>query len=272
MSLSVEQAITALDVSIFNIESQTTINDRRSFLALQAAVRQHNNGYVYLECGSHLGGSLLPHVLDPSCRIFYSVDKRPPEQPDERGVQFPSTDNSSLRMIAMLQNHASKELVAKVQTFDVDASMLTSSQIQEKPDLILIDAEHTNAAVFSDFLSIYRLCQPAAIYAFHDTNLIYSGLQNIETFLRHVGIDFASYILPDFVFALATNEGKRTLRPIGERSQQAAILPACPQPAHDGTLRHRASPFRDAAEARSIAAIGAAGIWGPRDRICRCSQ
>jgi len=104
-----------------------------------------------------------------------------------------------------------------LQCGSIDASMLTSSQIQEKPDLILIDAEHTNAAVFSDFLSIYRLCQPAAMYAFHDANLIYSGLQNIETFLRHVGIDFASYILPDFLFALATNEGKRTLRPIGER-------------------------------------------------------
>jgi hypothetical protein len=44
-----EQSIASLDVSIFSIESQTSIDDRRSLLAIQNAVRHWKNGYVYLE-------------------------------------------------------------------------------------------------------------------------------------------------------------------------------------------------------------------------------
>jgi hypothetical protein len=215
-----DQSIAALDASLFRVESQTSSDDRRSFLAIQNAVRHWKSEYVYLECGSHIGGSLLPHVLDPRCRLAYSVDKRPPSQPDERGVSFAYPHNSSQRMIAMLAQHAAASDLAKLRTFDMDAGALTASQIAEQPDLVLIDAEHTNVAVFRDFLNLYRLCHPATIYAFHDANLIISGLQNIEMFLRYCGVAFDSYILPSVVYVLATNDARDVLRPVGEKFGQ----------------------------------------------------
>jgi len=90
--------IANLDISLFQIDSQTTRDDRRSFLAVHNAMRSAKDGYVYLECGSHIGGSLLPHILDPRCRLAYSVDKRPAALPDERGVLF-YPDNQTKRMV-----------------------------------------------------------------------------------------------------------------------------------------------------------------------------
>ena len=58
--------VAALDLSLFDaIPSQSSAWDRRSLLACQAAIRQRIGRYVYLEIGSHLGGSLQTHVLDP---------------------------------------------------------------------------------------------------------------------------------------------------------------------------------------------------------------
>jgi len=217
VAINFDQSIACLDVSIFQIETQTTVEDRRSFLAIQDAVRRWKKEYVYLECGSHLGGSLLPHILDPRCRLLYSVDRRPPVQPDERGINYEYPDNSSQRMIALLSQYATSTSLAKLQTFDMDASTLTASQIQEIPDLVLIDAEHTNTAVFRDFLNLYRYCGPSTVFAFHDANLIMSGLQNIEALLHYNSVAFDSYVLPNIVYVLATNDAREVLRPVGEK-------------------------------------------------------
>src|SRR5690606_19727167 len=54
------------DTTIFaGIPSESTLWDRRSLLACQDAIRTRWSPYIYLEIGSHLGGSLQPHVLDP---------------------------------------------------------------------------------------------------------------------------------------------------------------------------------------------------------------
>ena len=217
MNSDFDRSVAALDVSIFRIESETTFEDRRSFLAIQNAVRNWKSEYVYLECGSHLGGSLLPHVLDSRCRTLYSVDKRPPIQPDERGVNFEYAHNSSQRMISTLARYVTANVLAKLRTFDKDAGELTVRDIEEKPDLVLIDAEHTNAAVFSDFLHIYRLCHPSTVYIFHDANLIWSGLENIEMFLRYSGVAFESYVVPGVVYLLALNETRDILQPVGAK-------------------------------------------------------
>lgn len=209
--------IANLDLGIFKITAQLTPGDRRSLLAVQNAVRLANNAYVYLECGSHLGGSLLPHVMDPHCRLAYSIDKRPASQPDERGIDFRYGSNQTRQMLDLLAAHTSAESMSKVQTFDTDSSALTAAQIVEKPDLVLIDAEHTVVAVFRDFLSLCRLSGSSTVYVFHDANLIFAGLQNIETFLRHTGIPFDSYVFPDSVFVLATNDARDIVRATGRK-------------------------------------------------------
>jgi hypothetical protein len=212
---SIVPLITSLDPSVFRIESQTTRDDKRSLLAVHAAVRSALYDYVYLELGSHLGGSLLPHILDPHCRLAFSVDKRPPVQPDERGVNFSYADNSTARMIGLLSAHAPADSIGKLRTYDLDASSLTISEITEYPDLVLIDAEHTNEAVFRDFISIFKLCGSSVVYAFHDANLIGSGLRNIETFLSYRGVEFDSYILPNTVYVIATADSRQVIRSVG---------------------------------------------------------
>jgi|TARA_Y100000310_G_scaffold9823_1_gene10549 hypothetical protein len=88
-----------LDTSLFSsIVSETTEADRQSLLALQSCLKARA-GYVYMEIGSHLGGTIQPYYLDPSCAKIYSIDKRPLVQPDERGVEFHYPDNSSSRML-----------------------------------------------------------------------------------------------------------------------------------------------------------------------------
>lgn len=215
MAHSIDAMIDNLDLSVFKIESETSPDDRRSLLAVQKAVRSWKPGYTYLECGSHLGGSLMPHLLDPRCRLALSVDKRPAYQPDERGMSFHYASNSTQRMLDVLSRHVTANDIAKLRTYDMDASALIAAQIDAQPDLVFIDAEHTVDAVFRDFTSIYPMCGASTVYAFHDANLIFSGLQNIESFLRYLKVDFASYILRDSVFVVASGEARACIQPLG---------------------------------------------------------
>ena len=57
-----------LDVGVFEIPSETSVSDKISLLRLQNLVRCKKDGYVYLEVGSHLGGTLVPHLIDPQCK------------------------------------------------------------------------------------------------------------------------------------------------------------------------------------------------------------
>src|SRR5436309_9076337 len=91
-----DNAIAALDLSLFEkIESQSTDEDKRSLLACQSAVRDLRPEYTYLEIGSYLGGSIQPHLVDERCKRIVSIDKRPPRQPDARGVDYEYLNNST---------------------------------------------------------------------------------------------------------------------------------------------------------------------------------
>src|SRR5687768_6609583 len=86
------------------VPTQTSVEDRRALLSLQDAVIQCIGDYVYLEVGSHLGGSLQPHVGEPRCKRIYSIDPRPEEQPDEHILgTYKYEGNSTTRMIEYLR-------------------------------------------------------------------------------------------------------------------------------------------------------------------------
>ena len=196
--------LAARDLSLFRVKSQTKPDDKASLLALHELVRNARPAYRYLEVGSHLGGTLTPHLMDPRCTAAVSIDARPAWQPDVRGRDFDYPDNSSARMIAMIGEHAPEADVGKLRTFDMDASEVPD--LAEKFDLLFIDGEHTNPAVFRDFLSTFRFAAPSAVIAFHDSNLIFDGLANIEALLRHQAVAFESVFLPLNVFAIATGD------------------------------------------------------------------
>src|SRR5215207_9651998 len=96
-----ESAIKDLDLKLFSrIPSQSSDSDKRSLLAIQAAVRELRETYVYLEIGSYLGGRIQPYLPDDRCSKIYSIDKRPSVQEDARGLSFYYANNSTERMMA----------------------------------------------------------------------------------------------------------------------------------------------------------------------------
>jgi len=195
--------IESIDSSVFQVESQTSDDDRRSLLRLQNIVRNGDRPYIYLEVGSHLGGTLFPHLIDSSCGTAISIDPRPTCQPDQRGRSFDYAGNSTSRMIGTLGKFASHGQMAKLRTYDIDASQIATIDDAIRASLVLIDAEHTNRAAFRDFLCIIPHTEQDAIVSFHDSNLIFDALMNIETFLRYSGRRFSAFYLPDNVYAVA---------------------------------------------------------------------
>jgi hypothetical protein len=198
-----DSRIAELDLSLFDaIHSQSDDGDKRSWLALQRTVRGWNGSYTYLEIGSHLGGSLQPHLLDPRCRKIYSIDKRPVEPPDDRGQTFRYENNSTERMLANLRA-IDRDQVAKIICFDSDARSINVTGIPDRPELCFIDGEHTRSAVLSDFDFCVRVCSPRAILCFHDDWIIYPALAEIIRRLRKQGTNLSAFKLGGSTFAIA---------------------------------------------------------------------
>src|SRR5215467_3571335 len=92
--------------------------------------------------------------------------------------------------------------LSKLKTFDLDASAVPLGAVAGRCRFAFIDAEHTNNAVFRDFLSVRRFMLEDSVVAFHDGNLIFDGLLNIEEMLRSEGAIFTPIYLPDQLFVL----------------------------------------------------------------------
>lgn len=176
---------TPLDLSLFRwIESQTSESDRQALLSIRDAVCGMTTSYRYLEVGSHLGGSLQPHVIDARCVKIYSIDPRPLEQPDERWTsKYRYEENSTDRMLALL-SAIPEANISKIQTFEASSWELTPASIPSPIDFAFIDGEHTNSAVVRDFVSVRRFLSPTAILAFHDCFVTYSAFLKISRMLR----------------------------------------------------------------------------------------
>ncbi len=155
MNLNVDQAIAVGDVGLFSkIHSQTSLEDKKSLLAIQDYAHTFYGSYVYLEIGSYLGGSLQPHVADQKCMRIYSIDKRPILCADnrfEKGHAFQA--DTKAQMMANLSSITPD--LSKLRIYDMDASQLPVAQINPKPNVCFIDGEHTDKAVLSDF----KICQ-----------------------------------------------------------------------------------------------------------------
>ncbi len=192
--------IESLDVSLFDaVASQSVDGDRRAWLAVQRSIRQRSE-YVYLEIGSHLGGSIQQHLVDPRCRTIISIDKRPLSQPDDRGRQYVYEGNSSERMLENLRRLSPNQL-DKITCFDADARDIDSSCIPAA-DFCFIDGEHTYYAVLSDFAFCLGVCAPNAAICFHDDIVIARALWDIVADLRRKGIPFTARKLTGLTFAI----------------------------------------------------------------------
>jgi hypothetical protein len=179
--------VEALDLELFSaIKTQSSAADRRSWLAIQRAIRR--SGYVYLEIGSYLGGSLQQHLVDPQCRQLYSIDDRPLYSPDARGqgITYRAATEDMFRSLRQVAS------VDRLVTFESDARAVDRARITRAPTFCFIDGEHTIDAVTSDFSFCLEICDPNAAIAIHDAPLIIPGLRAIVARLRRSRIPFAT--------------------------------------------------------------------------------
>lgn len=197
-----DMRIEGLDISLYSqIQSQTTDADKRSLLAAQVCTRECVDRYVYLEIGSHLGGSIQPHLLDPKCRKIYSIDKRPPAQPDERGPTYEYLDNSTERMLSLLTN-IDPDGLKKIECIDADTKSISPSCIHDAPNLCFIDGEHTPAAVLADFDFCLKVCALGATIVFHDAQIVFRGLRSVVSKLKGARREFSQHALSDAVYVI----------------------------------------------------------------------
>jgi hypothetical protein len=199
---SIDGRLQALDVTLFaQIHSQSTANDRQSLLAIQSCARERVDGYVYLEIGSHMGGTIQPHLLDPRCRKIYSIDKRPSIWPDQRGPAMNYPGNTTQRMLSLLAAIDPDE-VKKIECIDEGTKSISPTRIQHAPNVCFIDGEHTPEWVEADFDFCRQVCSADAIIAFHDAQVVFQGLRSVVSKLRREKAQFSSHAMYDTVHVI----------------------------------------------------------------------
>jgi hypothetical protein len=215
---TVNSRIEQLDLSLFEaVYSGTTVDDRRSMLAIQSAVAARLGSFTYLEIGSDLGGSIQPYLLDERCARIISIDKRPEIQPDERGSNVRYPKNSTERMLQNLRGIQGSN-VDKIKTFDADSSELNATQLPVRPDLCFIDGEHTNAAAARDYKFCESVIAERGVIYFHDAHIVFQALDGIVEHLKATGRPFVAYNLPTAIFVIDFGQN------IHEDSNIAALL------------------------------------------------
>lgn len=252
----------ALDV--FQIETAMTTGDRKTLLRLRSLVSEIHGPYAYLEVGSDMGGSLLPFLNDDLCQTVVSVDLRPAEVPDERGVTFVFEENTTAAMLQRLATYVADEQLAKLVTFDCDIADLGTSDLSSTVDLAFIDGEHTNIACFSDFVHLLPHMSADGLIAFHDANLISDAIQNIEQMLTYCSIEFRTLFCPTTlqlsgsVLRAASSRCSpmpRTIAPrMSQRSEESASTPS----STCARIRHRCGRASCSQIRRSCSAQSAA--------------
>jgi hypothetical protein len=167
------------------IESQTTPADRRALLSIKEALCAETGSYRYLEVGSHLGGSIQPHISDPRCLGIVSIDPRPLEQPDERWTtNYKYENNSTARMLKLLSAVPGADM-GKIQTFEESTESMLPGSIAASADFAFIDGVHTNSAVLRDFHSVRKFLSVPSVLAFHDCFVTPKAFREIrQTLLR----------------------------------------------------------------------------------------
>lgn len=201
------ERLESLDLRLMSAVATTaTPGDCRALLALHLAVR--GPGYTYLEIGSEQGGSLQAHLSDRWCGKVFSIDLRVATAPDFRGTHEWYVGNSTATMCANLARAFPNGEMDKLKTFDMKAADVTRALLTPAPSLIFVDAEHTDDAVFEDFLWALEVVQRNGWIAFHDAHLVCGGIKRVVAHLKSSGVPYsAGRVVESSVFAIALGEG-----------------------------------------------------------------
>src|SRR5262249_26485728 len=194
------------DISFFDaVPTQLLPGDRRSILTVQQVTAERLGRYAYLEIGSYLGGSLQPHLLDDRCVALYSIDPRPQAQPDERGEDFQYQDVTTQHMLDALAP-AYGAALGKLTCFERGAADIKPEEIPIRPQLCLIDGEHTDRAVVSDFRACLRLASRPCVIMFDDAHIVYHGFAACIRDLEAPREVHRAYVLPNRIGVIELGE------------------------------------------------------------------
>jgi hypothetical protein len=194
------------DISFFDaVPTQMLPDDRRSILTVQQIAAARLGRYAYLEIGSYLGGSLQPHLRDDRCVAAYSIDPRPRLQPDERGEDFQYQYITTQHMLDALAP-AYGAFLGKLTSFERDVADIKSEEFPIRPQMCLIDGEHTDRAVFSDFRACLRIADRPCVITFDDAHIVYRGFAACVRDLQERGEVHRAYILPNRIGVIEIGE------------------------------------------------------------------
>lgn len=173
----------------FPIPSQTGWKDKQTLLKVINLFEK----YKYCEIGSFLGGSLTPHLMSDKCLEILSIDDRGRIQQDERGIDYSYEKITSQMMIDNLKKVNLN--LEKLTVFDKSIEHLPV--FEKKYDLVFIDGEHTDISCFRDFLYSMKLVTDTGIIMFHDSTIVYKGIQASLIYLQANNIKYKFVKIPD---------------------------------------------------------------------------
>jgi hypothetical protein len=209
--MDIVERVAARDIGLFaHVGSQTSEADRRSLLAVHHALAEQAGSFAHLEIGSHLGGTLQAFVADPRCRRIISIDSRPPAQPDDRGQVYAYEGNSTARMRSWLGQVPGADL-EKLETIELSTEDIAPGRLP-RPDLCVIDGEHTYAAALRDARFCRAVTQGAGVILFHDREVVEPA---IVDFVRETPGPVTAYPLRGSFFAVELGAGRRLLADAG---------------------------------------------------------
>jgi hypothetical protein len=192
-----ERRLRDLDPSLFRpVGSQTSGKDKIALLALHGACREVHGSFRYLEIGSHLGGTLQPFLADDRCTEATSIDSRPEQVDDVRGmVEYPG--NTTERMLAALSAVPGADLT-KLRTIEATTEGLETDGLEA--ELCLVDGEHTHEAALRDARFCRDVLRGSGTIAFHDCSLVQSAIDAFTAELEPGS--FTALRLPGVMFAV----------------------------------------------------------------------
>jgi len=146
--------------------------------------------YDYLEIGSYLGASLQWHLTNDKCNSVMSIDLRPQGAVKDERSEFNekfSYDVTTQDMLQGLKDH----------NLPLDKLICIDGTVDDIPadkkfDIVFIDAEHTNEAVFYDAMHCLPAMKESCIMLFHDAWIVHQGLEKFSNHLDSINRHFVA--------------------------------------------------------------------------------
>jgi hypothetical protein len=98
--------------------------------------------------------------------------------------------------------------LSKLHTIEGSTDSLDPSALPIVPNLCLVDGEHTDEAALGDGMFCAAATAFNGCIAFHDTNVVFNGVQSFVDNLDERGVSYEAYNLADSLFVVELGESR----------------------------------------------------------------